>query len=73
MRNKMYYRNMREKHIARKKRIVSHWNWFQNGYYKYDGMYSKNKIHCSCSLCRPEGLSIKDRRNSIKMRSDTTI
>jgi hypothetical protein len=43
---------MRAKHIKRKKRIVSHWHWFENGYYPHDGMYSKNKIHCSCPLCK---------------------
>lgn len=48
-RNRAYYRSMRAKHILRKKRIA-------NSYYyplelKYDGMYSKGKIHCSCPMC----------------------
>ena len=51
-RSRDYYRKMRAKHIKRKKRIVSHWHWFENGYYPYDGMYSKGKIHCSCPLCK---------------------
>ena len=52
-RNRAYTRKMRAKHIKRKKRIVSHWHWF-DGYplYPHDGMYSKNKIHCSCRMCR---------------------
>lgn len=51
-RTKAYTRKMRAKHIKRKKAIVSHWSWFTNGYYPYDGMYSKNKIHCSCPMCK---------------------
>ena len=49
-RDSAYYRRMRAKHIRRKKRIVTavcrHW------WYPHDGMYSKNKIHCSCRMCR---------------------
>lgn len=51
-RTRDYTRKMRAKHIKRKKNIVSHWRWFENGYYPYDGMYSKNKVHCSCRMCR---------------------
>lgn len=51
-RTRTYTRKMRAKHIRRKKNIVSHWHWFENGYYPHDGMYSKNKIHCSCPLCK---------------------
>ena len=51
-RNRAYTRRMRAKQIRRKKRIVSHWSWFENGYYPHDGMYSKGKIHCSCPLCK---------------------
>jgi hypothetical protein len=50
-RTRAYTRKMRAKHIKRKKAIVSNWSWFANGYYPYDGMYSKNKIHCSCPMC----------------------
>ena len=52
VRTRAYTRKMRAKHIKRKKRIVSHWHWFESGYYPHDGMYSKNKIHCSCPLCK---------------------
>lgn len=53
-RTRDYYRKMRAKHIKRKKRIVSNWKWWDENpsYYPHDGMYSKNKIHCSCSLCK---------------------
>lgn len=52
LRTRAYTRRMRAKHIKRKKAIVSRWTWFENGYYPYDGMYSKGKIHCSCSMCK---------------------
>ena len=49
-RDRNYYREMREKHIKRKKRIAQlYYGW---EYYQVDGKYSKNKIHCSCQLCR---------------------
>ena len=51
-RTRAYTRKMRAKAIKRKKRIVSNWHWFENGYYPHDGMYSKGKIHCSCPLCK---------------------
>ena len=41
---------MREKHIARKKRICKNvygFDWYRNG----DGHYNKGKIHCSCPMC----------------------
>ena len=48
-----YYRKMRAKHIKRKKRITSHyWSSQEFPYYSDDGRYSKNKIHCSCPLCK---------------------
>ena len=52
-RTRDYYRKMRAKHINRKKNIVHNWKWWGDNpeYYLHDGMYSKNKIHCSCPLC----------------------
>lgn len=44
-----YYRKMRAKHIRRKKRISN--SYFYPLELKYDGMYSKGKIHCSCPMC----------------------
>lgn len=48
IRNKGYYREMRKKHINRKKKIANEIHW----YYKYDGMFNKGKIHCGCACCR---------------------
>ena len=49
-RDRNYYREMREKHIKRKKRITQfYYDW---EYYLVDGKYSKKKIHCSCPQCR---------------------
>ena len=50
-RSRDYTRNQRERVIKRKKRICkdSHQNL---DWYKYDGQYSKGKIHCSCGMCR---------------------
>ena len=44
-RDRSYYRKMRAKHIHRKKKLGRCFKL------KYDGMYSKNKIHCSCPIC----------------------
>ncbi len=56
-----YTREMRNKHIARKKRICraiyggsSHKlneSPTPGFWYKVDGRYSKGKIHCSCKMC----------------------
>lgn len=59
---------MRKKAIKHKKTIVNSypdpiWN------YKYDGQYSKGKIHCSCSLCRSRGISVSDKRKLLAMES----
>lgn len=50
MRNKPYRREMRRKHIKRKKRIAD--SIYSGGpYYSFDGQYDKNKVHCSCPMC----------------------
>lgn len=49
-RDRGYFREMREKHIKRKKRIAN--SYFYPLELKFDGMYSKGKIHCSCEMCR---------------------
>lgn len=48
-RSREYVRFQRYTHIQRKKKIIKE----QNNYwgYKYDGVLSKGKIHCSCPLC----------------------
>lgn len=47
MRNRGYYRHHRQRVINRKKKLMKHRGWK----FKFDGMYSKNKIHCSCVMC----------------------
>ena len=50
MRGREYSRYVRNKAIARKKRISQHvygFDWYPN-----DGKYSKGKIHCGCVLCK---------------------
>lgn len=52
-RTRAYTRKMRAKAIKRKKRITSHYPGSDTfPYYDHDGIYSKNKIHCSCRMCR---------------------
>lgn len=52
-RTRAYTRKMRAKAIKRKKRITAHYPGSDTfPYYAYDGIYSKNKIHCSCRMCR---------------------
>lgn len=75
-RTRDYYRKMRAKHIKRKKTIVLNWRWYGDfPYYKHDGMFSKNKIHCSCPLCsekaRNNGKHVKTRqeiKNDIRLK-----
>lgn len=52
-RTRAYRRYVRNKHIARKKRIVRQYHSFD--WYSFDGMYSKGKIHCSCAMCAFRG------------------
>lgn len=68
-REKSYYREMREKHIDRKKRIVKKAYSLIDNYYEHDGMYSKGKIHCSCWMCRTKSYdeaTMMDKRNAGK-------
>lgn len=50
MRTRAYYRHHRERSIRRKKSVGRRKGWI----YKYDGMYSKGKVHCSCKMCNYE-------------------
>lgn len=57
-RTRSFRRDVRNKTIARKKRICraiygASIGGFENpgAWYKYDGQYSKGKIHCSCKIC----------------------
>ncbi len=49
-RGRAYTRYQRNSHINRKKRIIHDMNDYW--YYRYDGILSKGKIHCSCPMCR---------------------
>lgn len=48
MKNKMIRRFNRFRVINRKIKLLRHVDWNC----KHTGMLSKNKIHCSCKLCR---------------------
>lgn len=76
-RSRSYIREVRNKKIARKKRICR--NIYGpailvgenvGSWYKHDGQYSKGKIHCSCKMCTYSkyfGLSsLKDMREKEK-------
>jgi len=49
-RDRVYYRHVRECAIKRKKKIAN--RKYGYDWYKYDGQYSKGKIHCGCGLCK---------------------
>ena len=49
-RSREYTRLQRDRVIKRKKKICK--NCKNIDWYKFDGQYSKGKIHCSCGMCR---------------------
>ena len=51
-RTRAYRRDVRNKAIARKKRIWK--DVFGNDYYLPDGKYSKARIGCNCWICKPQ-------------------
>lgn len=64
--NRNYIREMCWKHATRKQWTAKHcygWDYYDNLH-----QYSKNKIHCSCPLCRsrrtnsPKTFSISDQK-----------
>lgn len=50
MRDRGYFRYVRNKAIARKKRISR--GTYGLDWYSVDGKYSKGKVHCGCGLCK---------------------
>ncbi len=53
-RSMAYNRDVSYRKAMRKKRISDHyWSTYSMGHSYYDNLhqYSKNKIHCSCSMC----------------------
>lgn len=62
------------KKAVRKRNIVLSWgsDW-SNGYYDNLHQYSKNKIHCSCPLCRAKTSKIKMRKSCGSGRKNWTM
>ena len=64
-----YRREVRNKQITRKKRIL-HFQSYYDPLYPKDGYLDKGKIHCSCWLCRRKSYDcpkMQDVRNKLKM------
>ena len=49
-RTRDYRRSVAKTHIVKKKWISRHIHFFD--FYDNDNQYSKNKVYCSCRLCR---------------------
>lgn len=66
-----YRRNVRNKHISRKRRLSE--SFVKCIEYKYEGQYSKGKIHCSCRMCTYSKYhklkTFKDYKEEEKMKS----
>ena len=69
-RTKAYYRHHRWRVINRKKKFVKQtgrWN------YKFDGVFNKGKMHCSCGMCtykiRTLGYTMSDMRKIERLKS----
>ena len=63
-RTRDFYRKQRVRHIHRKERIIHDLQdyWY---YGNEPGRLSKNKIHCSCWMCRSksyDSISVSDKR-----------
>lgn len=59
-RTREYRRSVAETHIAKKKWIsntIYHFEWYNN-----DNQYSKNKVYCSCLMCRGYNKYLGERR-----------
>ena len=80
-RTRQYRRDIRNRKIARKKKLCRALYWTSIGgqenpgaWYKHDGQYSKGKIHCSCKACtfgKHFGLpTLRDERESSKFKSE---
>lgn len=68
-RNRSYYRDVRDRHIKRKLYILR--DCLHDPYtLKFDGMASKNKIHCSCILCAFHETPISDKRILLKLDNE---
>lgn len=73
--DRAFIRKMAAKKARRKQWIAKHcfgWDYYDNLH-----QYSKNKIHCSCPLCRTkrkgnkiDSLSLRDQRQLAAMEAD---
>ena len=52
MRTRAERRHNDFKKALRKKRLSDVWMWPEHPYYDNLHQYSKNKIHCSCPMCK---------------------
>lgn len=57
-----YFRYQRHRAIARKKWIAEHAVGCE--WYAIAGKYSKGKIHCGCSLCKPRFRTVREEREN---------
>ena len=72
-RTREYRRFVAENHISRKKWISNtlyHFDWYKN-----DNQYSKNKVFCSCNMCRGynrylDELDLKSFQNDVDSQCD---
>ena len=55
-------KNNFKKAIRKRNIVLSLGNNWQDGYYDNLHQYSKNKIHCSCPMCRAKTSKIKSRK-----------
>lgn len=60
-RGRAYTRYQRKRHINRKKRIIHNMDDYWP--YRYEGMLSKGKIHCSCPICRLKSYEYAKKRD----------
>jgi len=66
-RSRAYTRHQRQRCIQRKKNLIRDGKFW---IYKYEGMLSKGKIHCSCWMCRTKSYDypkIQDVRHRMAM------
>lgn len=72
-RTREYRRSVAENHISRKKWISNHIYFFD--WYHNDNQYSKNKVYCSCGMCRGynmylDALDLKSFQDSVDCQCD---
>ena len=66
-RSRNYYRKQRRRAIKRKEEIIKRWHQNPEDYFKFHGMASKGKIHCSCQMCSFHATTMQDKRVLVSM------